>query len=278
MPEHLTHFEGTAGALVLSDAILLYRTQTPCGSNSFGTSRPKSGAFASIHPVELDDAGQPTIGAGTPLSRARLRDWTEALERSVQPEILPANVLVAHRDMLAWWTPAQVRPAFFALSNPPANLRALSGRAVAPVPYPPHLFVATRTNLGVYALPASERPTADTPVLRSPILNVFSNGHLCWGNIPQPTALIVASIPDYEQAVFDSWSTHLNPGQERTLTGKGSLVRLWDDLAARRATDFPVQRLRPFADELQHQPFRGAKRGAPASKTVAQIIAESTQP
>jgi PRTRC genetic system protein B len=122
------------------------------------------------------------------------------------------------------------------------------------MPYPAHLFIATRGRLGVYALPANERPTADTPVLHSPVLNVFIDGGLCWGNVPVPKAITAAAMPEYERAVFDSWSTHPNPGQETTATGKGGLVKLWDDLAARKATDFPVGRLKPFVARQDNKP------------------------
>lgn len=126
------------------------------------------------------------------------------------------------------------------------DAKALAQRTTVRVPYPAHLFVATRGGLAVYALPKDERPTAETPLLHSPILNVFLNGQLCWGNIAKPRALTVAAIPEYERAVFDSWSTHPNQGQESTIKGKGGLARLWDDLAARQAKRFPVNRLKPF--------------------------------
>ncbi|HUD29532.1 PRTRC system protein B [Sphingomonas sp. ID1715] len=246
MSDHSSHFEATGGGLVLTNAILLYQAGTSRTPNAYGAPRNDVAAFASMHAVELDGDGRPTIAAGIPLSRAQLRQWTEALGRTAIPEILPDTVLVSHPDVLAWWTPAQVRPAYFALSSPPDGLRALARRTTVAVPYPAHLFIATRAGLGVYALPASERPVADTPVLHSPILNVFIEGRLCWGNIPRPKTLGVAAIPEFERAVFDSWSTHPNPGQEWTVTGKGGLVRLWDDLAARGASRFPVRRLRPF--------------------------------
>lgn len=272
MSDHNTHFEASGGGLVLANAILLYRNQAPRNLKPYGASHEDAPAFASIHGVDLDGEGRPTIAAGTPLSRAHLRQWTEALGRTVVPEILPDNILVAHQDMLAWWVPAEVRTGYFALSSPPAGLRALSARTTLPVPYPAHLFVATRTGLGVYALPANERPTADTRVLHSPILNVFVNGRLCWGNIAQPKALTVASIPDYERAVFDSWSTHPNPGQELTVSSKGGLVRLWDDLAARRARRFPVSRLKPFGSGERGQSRRPVK-----AVTVGAIVAASAR-
>ena len=137
-----------------------------------------------------------------------------------------------------------------------------------PVPYPAHLLIATRSALGVYALPVNERPNADTRVLHSPILNVFINGTLCWGNIPVPRSLNAASIPEFEQALFDSWSTHPNPGQEFTVGGKGGLIRLWDDLAARRARRFPVSRLKLFGAGNRRQ----ARRTSVEAMTVGKLI------
>jgi PRTRC genetic system protein B len=243
MNAHRTHFEATAGGLVLTNAILLYRGQA--AGDHYGVATPDAPAFASMHAVEHDD-GRPMIAAGTPLTRAHLRQWAHLLGKSAGPEILPANVLVSHADMLAWWVPGRVRPAYFNLTKRPPGLKALSGQVVVPVPYPAHVFVATRRALGVYALSDDTRPSADTKLLFSPILNVFISGHLCWGNVPQPKSLGIAAIPEFERAVFDSWSTHPNAGQEQTVTSKGGLVRLWDGLAARKATRFPVNRLKPF--------------------------------
>jgi len=271
MTDHNIQFEATAGGLALTNAILLYQNQPIHGASVYAPTHKGAAAFASIHPIEHDDEGRPIIGAGTSLSRAHLRQWTEALGRTVLPELLPDNVLVAHPDMLAWWIPERVRPAYFALSTPPAGLKALSTRTSVPVPYPPHLFLATRSGLGVYALPANERPTADTPVLHSPVLNVYLDGRLCWGNIPKPKALAIVSIPEFERAVFDSWSTHPNPGQELTVTGKGGLVRLWDDLAARRAKRFPVRRLKPFNPAHRQGP-RSPGGAAPAAVTVGMLV------
>ncbi len=270
MPDHSTQFEVTNGGLALTNAILLYRGGAISNISPYAAPRRDDAAFASMHAVELDPDGRPMIAAGVPLSRAHLRRWTEVLGRTIVPEILPGNVLVAHPDIIAWWIPEQVRSAYFALSSPPDGLRCLSERTIVQVPYPAHLFIATQSSLGVYALPANERPVADTRVLHSPILNVFLNGLLCWGNIPQPKAPIIASIPEFERAVFDSWSTHPNRGQEMTVTGKGGLVRLWDNLAARKATRFPVKRLKPFGRQDSRRP-----RTAADDVRVGQLISES---
>lgn len=239
MANHSISFEPTDTGMVLTSAILMYRSDGPSSGQS---SAP---AFASMHSIEHGD-GAPTIAAGVPLAQSHLRQWTKALGQASPPQLLPGNVLVSHPDMLAWWVPEQVRTAYFALSRPPEGLKALAGRCSHLVPYPAHLFVATRTGLGVYALAKSERPAPDTQLLCSPVLNVFNTGSLCWGNVRRPRVPTVAAVPEYEAAVFDSWSTHPNSGQELSVTGKGGLVRLWDDLAARKAKRFPVARLSPF--------------------------------
>lgn len=277
MSDHSTHFEGAGSGLILTNAILLYQSGTFGNASALGASRQAGPAFASIHAIEHQEEGQPMIGAGASLTRAHLRQWTEVLGRTVRPEILPDNVLVAHPDILAWWVPGQVRPAYFALSLPPEDLQVLSTKTVLPVPYPAHLFVATRFGLGVYALPANRRPTAETPLLYSPILNIFIGGQLCWGNIPRPKTLSIASIPEFESAVFNSWSTHANQGQELTVTGKGGLVRLWDDLAARRATRFPVRRLKPFKPGVRGRSRQMPEAAAVQSITVGDIIRASAR-
>lgn len=257
-----TQFEATPGGLVLANAILLYKPDGGGRSNG-------APAFASMHEVE-HGAGGPVIEAGTPLTRGELRRWAEALGRTAVPEILPENVLVAHADLLAWWIPEQTRAGHFHISSPTSDLKALKVKASITVPYPAHLFIATRKGLGVYALPVSKRPTAETTVLHSPVLNVFIDGKLCWGNIAKPKALSVAAIAEYERAVFDSWSTHPNAGQNSTISRKGGLVRLWDDLATSKARRFPVRVLRPFYP-AQNRPAKTA------AVTLGQLIARAAK-
>lgn len=262
MSKHSTQFEATPGGMVLTNAILLYRTEAPGRAAACDGLKQGAHAFASLHHIDHDDEAGPRIAAGRPLTRAHLRQWSEALKRSAPPELLPPDVLVAHEDVLMWWIPACVRPAYFDLSTRPASLKALGARTVVPVPYPAHLLVATRRALGVYALRDDVRPTADTILCHSPILNVYADGTLCWGNIPKPPSLAVSTIPQFERALFDSWSTHPNHGQNQTISGKRGLVALWDDLAARHAIRFPVKRLKAF----------GARRRPPLAPSSGKAI------
>lgn len=97
MPDHSAGFEASGGGLTLTNAILLYRNERPGRADH----HDDAAAFGSYHAVERDAAGSPTIAAGTPLTRAQLRGWSEALGRVVRPEFLPEHVLVSHPELLA---------------------------------------------------------------------------------------------------------------------------------------------------------------------------------
>src|SRR3546814_944816 len=77
MSDHSTQFEASGGGLVLRGAILLYRNEGPRNLRSYGSHRGDAAAFASMHAVEHDEEGRPTIAAGVPLSRAHLRQWAD---------------------------------------------------------------------------------------------------------------------------------------------------------------------------------------------------------
>lgn len=255
MSDHTTQFEQASQGLELANAILLYKPHGERPISPYGHSRRQDPALATIHPVSVGDDGSAEIGSGRPMTRADLRHWTEHLSPATAPKLLPENILVLHKDIMAWWIPAAQRNAYFDLRSPPEGLQALFERKVTTAPYPAHVLIATRGRLAVFALKSSQRPGADTPLLHSPILNVFLDGTLCWGNIAAPKTLEPDAIPQWEAALFDSWSTHPNQGQDGTVRGKEGLVSIWDDIVAFDRKRFPVSRMKPF-----RQPTHGNRR------------------
>lgn len=253
---HRTAIEASNSSLALSQAILLYTTT---GS---GREIP---AYATRHPVTIDAGGNPEIGAGTALTEDTLRKWHAQIHRATKPELLPENVLVSHQDMLIWWVPAQTRTAWFNISKNhlPEDARHLTEETVQPVPYPAHLFAVVGRTFHVYALKTNKRPTPDTVLHHSPVLNVFSNSTLCWGNIKNPGKPILANIPLYERAVFDSWSTHPNPGQNQAIRYQGGLIALWDFLIDIKANKFPGRTLKPVTSTIASDRPRPKSTKAP---------------
>lgn len=275
MPDHSAQFEQPATGLELAQAILLYKPAAERPISPYGEPGRPAPALATIHPVAVGDTGEAEIGAGRPMTRADLRHWTEVLKPASPPQLLPENILVAHPDMLAWWIPAGVRPAYFALTSPPEGLQVLYERTITAAPYPAHLLIATPKRLAVFALRTSERPSATTELLHSPILNVFLDATLCWGNIPVPKCLDIDAIPQWEAALFDSWSTHPNVGQDSTVKGKGGLISLWDELVAFKRKRFPVSQLKPFRQHAAAHSRKSAR--TPSKFTLADAIARESR-
>ena len=93
---------GSELELKLYQAVLLYR-------NDHGNR-----VMATVHGViQTDPNGVPALGAGQLLSTAALRELTKQLGTSSHAEYLPDNVIARTPELIAWWTPAAVRPMFF---------------------------------------------------------------------------------------------------------------------------------------------------------------------
>ena len=207
---------GSELELKLYQAVLLYR-------NDHGNR-----VMATVHGVMQTDAnGAPTLGAGQLLSTAALRELTKQLGTSSQAEYLPANVIARTPELIAWWTPASVRPMFFRQGSELANI---SGKLF---PHPALLFAVRNGVLFVRALPESKRPGADTKLAAAPYWNIDSDGRVCAGTMRVPKSVSVASIPMWQQAFFQSEFTHPG-GAGRLTTRKGGTTALWKSLVGKK--------------------------------------------
>jgi hypothetical protein len=93
---------GSELELKLYQAVLLYRNDH---GNRF---------MATVHGVaQKESDGTPLLGSGQLLSTAALRELTKQLGASCPAEFLPENVVARTPELIAWWTPAAVRPMFF---------------------------------------------------------------------------------------------------------------------------------------------------------------------
>jgi PRTRC genetic system protein B len=200
---------GSELELKLYQALLLYRNDH---GNRF---------MATVHGVvQTDKSGAPTLGAGQLLSTAALREMTRQLGTSCPAEFLPNHVVARTPDLMAWWTPAAIRPMFF---RDGSELADVSGKLF---PHPALLFVVRNGVLFVRALPNKDRPAQDTKLAAAPYWNIDSNGAVCPGTMRIPRSSTVASIAAWQQAFFQSEFTH--PGGAGRLTKrKGGTAALW---------------------------------------------------
>src|SRR5271157_4675589 len=206
---------GSELELKLYQAVLLYRNDH---GNRF---------MATVHGVvQTETDGTPLLGSGQLLSTAALRELAKQLGTSCSAEFLPKNVVARTPELIAWWTPATVRPMFF---RDGSELVGISGKLF---PHPALLFVVRSAVLFVRALPNNRRPDPDTRLAAAPYWNIDSNGAVCAGTMRAPKSLTVASMPAWQQAFFQSEFTH--PGGGGRLTKRrGGTTALWKSLAGK---------------------------------------------
>ena len=146
---------GSELELKLYQAVLLYK-------NDHGNRH-----MATVHGVvQQSGDGSPVLGAGQLLSTASLRELVRQLGTGCPVEFLPDHVVARTPDLLAWWTPAAVRPMFFRAGS---ELEGISGKRF---PHPALLFVVRSNVLYVRALSASRRPSPDSKLAAAPYWNI----------------------------------------------------------------------------------------------------------
>jgi PRTRC genetic system protein B len=209
--------------LKLHQAILLYRNEQA------------SRYMATVHGiVQSENAGAPVLGAGQLMTTAVLRELSRTLGTACPAEFLPEQVVARTPELLAWWTPALIRPMFFRNGS---ELAEVSGQRF---PHPALLFVIRNGLPYVRAMRSSQRPNAETKLYAAPYWNLDNDGAVCAGTMCVPKSTSVATMAAWEQAFFQSEFTHLG-GAVRLTKRKGGTAALWRGLAGK--SNFPVPML-----------------------------------
>ena len=220
----------------LREALLVYRTDR-------ASSRTESGAFVTRHAVKFSQAGVPSLETGTPLHQSDIFTLIEQLRGALPMEFLPVNVLVRTQETIVWWTPAAIRPMFYAKEKG-REVAELSGKRF---PQPGLIFRAHANSLDVRAIAGSERPEQSTALCRAPYWNVNDRGGVCLGTARVPKIVTVESLPLWEKAFFESEFTHPNAAHKLT-EHPGGFIGLWKSLAGKRR--FPAEYLADARETL----------------------------
>jgi PRTRC genetic system protein B len=210
------------------------------------------GAFASLHRVKQADDGVPYLAPGESLTTAFVRTLAQGLGAQVEPEILPDNVLARTPDLLVWWSPPQRRVMFFGGTDQEA--RKLNGLVF---PHPTLVFKLVGKDLFVRAMATTSRPGPETPLKTAPYWNTDSRGLVCAGSMRVPESSGIASIPEWQDAYFQSEFTYA-AGAVRLTSHPGGFIGLWKGLAGRKR--FPAHYLTDAGETLQEFVARGSER------------------
>jgi PRTRC genetic system protein B len=212
----------------LTEALLIYR-----GGGD--------GAFASLHQVKQHQNGIPYLSPGEALTTAFLRTLAQGLGAQAKPEILPDNVLARTPDMLVWWSRPRRRVMFFGGVDKEAW--KLNGLVF---PHPAVVFKVAGKDLFVRAVASITRPGPTTPMKIAPYWN--TDVRVCPGSMRVPGNSDVASIPQWEDAFFQSEFMH-PAGAVRLTSHPGGFIGLWRSLAGKKR--FPVRCLVDARETLQ---------------------------
>jgi PRTRC genetic system protein B len=221
----------------LSEAVLIYRAGG-------------QGAFASLHRVKQADDGVPYLEPGEALTTAFLLTLAQGLGAQVKSEILPDNVLARTPDLLVWWSRPQRRVMFIGGTDQEA--RKLNGLIF---PHPALIFKVAGRDLFVRAVATSSRPRPETPMKTAPYWN--TDIRVCPGSMRVPDTSDIASIPQWEDAFFQSEFTHA-AGAVRLISHPEGFIGLWKSIAGRKR--FPAQYLTDAGETLQDFVARGNER------------------
>jgi PRTRC genetic system protein B len=213
----------------LREALLVYRRDR-------SSIREGPESFVTKHSVKVNSDGSPSLGPGAPIGQGDVSQLIEEVRGVIPVEFLPENVLVRTQESVVWWTPASIRPMFYAKEKG-VELEQLSGKKF---PQPALIFRAQAGNLDVRAIAQDERPTPATRLYRAPYWNVSDHGDVCLGSTRVPREATVDSLPRWEHAFFESEFTHSNASSKLT-EHPGGFVGLWKSLIGKKK--FPAEHL-----------------------------------
>lgn len=178
------------------------------------------------------------LGHGRPITFTEASKLVEPPDSEADVSWIPANLIKRSSSQLVWTMPPATRMLWFKMQGQ----RVQSIRA----PWPRLVLIADRDGeLRVFAIKGAERPTPDTPLFHAPLMNINSQGLLCFGNVSKPE-FSVSNLQEFEKAITHSHFTHTN--NAHTFADKGSVtddrhIENWREIS--RMKDFPEKKLRP---------------------------------
>lgn len=176
----------------------------------------KNGSPINAHPLTENEAQM--------LARALVLEKDKASAFLQSHRILPTNILNINpnteKSSVLWYTKSKERQLYFGDS-----LEIPNGKAQVPA----MLWLASKSNLSVYALANDRRPTEKTPLYYAPFFNIYEKGNVCMGTVTidiKKSASIEEFTSSWEHYFFNSYFSHLLC---ENLTTK-NMVHLWKDL------------------------------------------------
>lgn len=214
-------------------------------------------ALVTAHEVIHDRAGTAHIGPGRaalPSDERQLAALLTKRKRRGAVDIMPATVLYAQDEVLAWWIPSERRPML---------VRDHAGKDHAlEVQWPALVALVVNRKLHIAAVATTDRPAADAKLYHAPLANTFAGTSVCTGSARLPAQQSISDIEAWTAVVTGTWFTHDNHSD--VLLKTKARVRA-GRAANYRAADFWINRA-PDA------PAPGVREMSPLQFTLAEWI------
>lgn len=193
----------------------------------------------------IDQNGQ--LGTGELLSSEdAVRDIQGALSyrsnnKNSADELIPDNLLLDNGRSLVWHVPRRVAPLWFKGGS--------AGKTEQLQVEWPAMILAVNKNTRkfcIYAVGTNRRPSANTPVYKLPMFNVYQTGEVCQGSATIPAKLERNSYEAVASCFIDAFKTHINdrvllrPATLKALDATATecdnkiLYRYWQERAAKQ--------------------------------------------
>ncbi|WP_196160831.1 hypothetical protein [Reinekea sp. G2M2-21] len=161
-------------------------------------------------------------------------------------KVLPENVLYQERNTLAWWSPSRMTRLWFRLNG---------GKPKSFMRRTPALFWLSReSELVVFALGSNQRPSGQSELFHTPLMNTYEDGRVCWGG-KRPNVFefdtLAEGMASVEHEYLEATAfSHVNGGPRlnivgRTISETDDLYRYWKS-KSEKANRFSYSHLVPI--------------------------------
>lgn len=187
----------------------------------------ENGCPINAHPLSVREA----------TALAKSLDTSEELQRNfLKPQgLLPKNVLYINPTQsgyVVWHTPKQRAQLYFTDS-----LKIPNGTASIP----PLVWRASKDTLWIHALADDTEISAETPLYRAPLFNLYNDGKVCMGTVKikiPADCLLEEFMSKWQRYFFESYFSHTLGNS----TVKGNIIQLWQSLVGTKK-QFPIKTL-----------------------------------
>lgn len=132
---------------------------------------------------------------------------------SIGAGFIPNNVFYKTNDMIGWSVKSKKRKLLF--SN--------TIKSEINVVLPDMVCFASPSGIHAFAVKSLENISLETELYHTPMMNFYFGGGMCRGSVKLPDLPTIDNLSEYEDAIFNTYNTHVNHTETLNLKGVESV-------------------------------------------------------